>query len=62
MVNRELVEARVLGEQLQAEQKLARLKLASLQGFWNYFRRRRLFDAGGPPFSPWPRVRRPRCR
>ncbi|MBK6453928.1 MAG: hypothetical protein IPF84_16035 [Proteobacteria bacterium] len=45
VVNRELVEARVLGEQLQAEQKLARLKLASLQGFWNYFRRRRLFDA-----------------
>jgi hypothetical protein len=45
LVDRELVEARVLGEQLHAEQKLARLKLASLQGFWNYFRRRRLSDA-----------------
>lgn len=44
-VDRELVEARVLEEQLHAEQKLARLKLASLQGFWNYFRRRGLLDA-----------------
>ncbi len=45
LVDRELVEARVLGEQLQAEQKLSRQRLASLQGFWNYFRRRTLFDA-----------------
>jgi len=44
-VERELVEDRVLGEQLQAEQKLARQRLASLKGFWNYFRRRALFDA-----------------
>jgi hypothetical protein len=45
LVERELVEARVLDEQLHAEQKLVRLKLASLQGFWNYFRRRGLLDA-----------------
>jgi hypothetical protein len=41
---RELTEARVLGEQLQAEQKLARQRLAQLKGFWNYFRRRRAAD------------------
>jgi hypothetical protein len=41
---RELAEARVLGEQLQAEQKLARQRLAQLRGFWNYFRRRRATD------------------
>jgi hypothetical protein len=45
LVDRELVEARVLGEQLQVEQKLARQRLASLKGFWNYFRRRTLSDA-----------------
>jgi hypothetical protein len=45
LLDRELVEARVLEEQLHAEQKIARLKLASLTGFWNYFRRRRLLDA-----------------
>ncbi len=45
LVDRELVEARVLGEQLQAEQKLARQRLASLTGFWNYFRRRALTEA-----------------
>ena len=45
LVDRELVEARVLGEQLQAEQKLSRQRLASLHGFWNYFRRRTLADA-----------------
>jgi hypothetical protein len=45
LVDRELVEARVLGEQLQAEQKLSRQRLASLKGFWNYFRRRALSDA-----------------
>jgi len=41
-VDRELVEARVLADQLQAEQKLAQQRLASLGGFWNYFRRRAL--------------------
>jgi hypothetical protein len=44
-VDRELVEARVLAEQLQAEQKQARLRLQDLRGFWNYFRRARLADA-----------------
>jgi hypothetical protein len=44
VVERELVEARVLAEQLQAEQKLARQRLEQLAGFWNYFRRRRLVD------------------
>lgn len=44
-VERELVEARVLAEQLQAEQKLARQRFEQLQGFWNYFRRRKLADA-----------------
>jgi hypothetical protein len=42
--DRELSEARVLGEQLQAEQKLARQRLAQLKGFWNYFRRRRAVE------------------
>jgi hypothetical protein len=44
-VDRELVEARVLADQLQAEQKLARQQLASLGGFWNHFRRRRLEES-----------------
>jgi chromosome segregation ATPase len=44
-VERELVEARVLAEQLQAEQKLARQRLEQLTGFWNYFRRRSLVDS-----------------
>ncbi|HET9694562.1 MAG TPA: hypothetical protein VFP48_09255 [Steroidobacteraceae bacterium] len=44
-VERELVEARVLAEQLQAEQKLARQRFEQLAGFWNYFRRRRLVEA-----------------
>jgi hypothetical protein len=44
VLGRELAEARVLGEQLQAEQKLARQRLAQLTGFWNYFRRRRAAD------------------
>jgi hypothetical protein len=42
--DRELTEARVLGEQLQAEQTIARRRLAQLNGFWNYFRRRRATD------------------
>jgi hypothetical protein len=44
-VDRELVEAKVLADQLQAEQKLAQQRLAELGGFWNYFRRRKLEEA-----------------
>ena len=44
-VERELAEARVLVDQLQAEQRLAEQQLAGLGGFWNHFRRRRLRDA-----------------
>jgi chromosome segregation ATPase len=43
-VDRELVEARVLADQLQAEQQAAERRLASLNGFWNHFRRKRLAD------------------
>ena len=43
-VDRELVEARVLADQLQAEQRLAHQRLAAATGFWNYFRRRRLLE------------------
>ena len=43
-VDRELLEARVLAEQLQAEQKLARQRLERLGGFWNYFRRRKVLE------------------
>lgn len=43
-VDRELVEARVLADQLQAEQHVAEQRLASLRGFWNHFRRKRLGD------------------
>lgn len=43
-IDRELVEARVLADQLQAEQKLSQQRLATLGGFWNYFGRRRLED------------------
>jgi hypothetical protein len=45
VVERELANARVLEDQLQAEQKLARQKLAQLRGFWHYFRRRTLTEA-----------------
>ena len=38
-VDRELVEARVLADQLQAEQKLGTQRMNELRGFWNYFRR-----------------------
>jgi hypothetical protein len=41
-VDRELAEARVLADQLQAEQRLAQRRYGELQGFWNHFRRRRL--------------------
>jgi hypothetical protein len=44
-VDRELVEARVLADQLQAEQRLAEQRFASLNGFWNYFGRRSLREA-----------------
>jgi hypothetical protein len=44
-IDRELVEARVLADQLQAEQKLAQQRLATLGGFWNYFGRRKLEEA-----------------
>jgi chromosome segregation ATPase len=44
-VERELAEARVLADQLQAEQRLAEQRLQDLRGFWNHFRRRRLADA-----------------
>ncbi len=43
-IERELLEARVLADQLQAEQKLAQQHLDGLRGFWHYFRRRRLAD------------------
>jgi hypothetical protein len=43
-VDRELVEARVLAEQLQLEQRDAENRLAALRGFWNHFRRKRLAD------------------
>ncbi|HEX7374860.1 MAG TPA: hypothetical protein VF277_07790 [Steroidobacteraceae bacterium] len=41
-VERELVEARILADQLQAEQTLATQRLEGMHGFWNYFRRRKL--------------------
>jgi len=44
-IERELSEARVLADQLQAEQKLTEQRLAKLQGFWNHFRRRRLHES-----------------
>jgi len=43
-VDRELVEARVLADQLQAEQKLGTQRMNELVGFWNYFRRRKLAE------------------
>ena len=43
-VDRELVEARVLADQLQAEQKLGMQRMTELVGFWNYFRRRKLAE------------------
>jgi hypothetical protein len=44
-VDRELVEARVLADQLQAEQRLAEQRMAALNGFWNHLRRKRLREA-----------------
>ena len=43
-VDRELVEAKVLADQLQAEQKLGTQRMNELGGFWNYFRRRKLAE------------------
>ena len=44
-VDRELVEARVLADQLQAEQRLAEQRFGTLGGIWNHFRRKRLREA-----------------
>ena len=44
-VERELAEARVLADQLQAEQKLARQRLADLRGFWHHFTRGKLEES-----------------
>ena len=44
-LERELVEARMLADQLQAEQRLAEQRFGDLRGFWNHFRRRRLREA-----------------
>jgi hypothetical protein len=44
-VERQLSEAQVLADQLQAEQKLVEQRLAGLRGFWNHFRRRRLRES-----------------
>jgi len=44
-VDRELVEARVLADQLEAEQRLEAQRLAGLRGFWNHLRRKRLGEA-----------------
>jgi len=41
-IDRELAEARMLADQLQAEQRLDEQQLAGLHGFWNHFRRRRV--------------------
>jgi hypothetical protein len=44
-VDRELVEASVLADQLQAEQRLAEQRLETLGGFWNHLRRKRLRES-----------------
>jgi hypothetical protein len=41
-VDREVYEARILVDQVEAEQAARRERLAGLRGFWNYFRRRTL--------------------
>jgi chromosome segregation ATPase len=46
-LERELSEARVLADQLQAEQRLAEQQVAGLRGFWNHFRRVRLLESIG---------------
>ena len=44
-LDRELSEARVLADQLQAEQRLAEQQVEGLRGFWNHFRRVRLLES-----------------
>jgi hypothetical protein len=44
-VDREIYEARILVDQLEAEQAADRERLAAMGGFWNYFRRRKLEQA-----------------
>jgi hypothetical protein len=44
VLERALVEARVLVEELEAQQTVAQQRLAQLRGFWHYFRRRKLAD------------------
>ncbi len=44
-MDRELAEANVLADQLQAEQRLGEQRLAGLRGFWNYFRRRSMQES-----------------
>jgi len=44
-VDRELLEASVLADQLQAEQRLAEQRLETLGGFWNHLRRKRLRES-----------------
>jgi len=41
-VDREVYEARILVDQVEAEQAARRERLTGLRGFWNYFRRRTL--------------------
>lgn len=43
-LDRELAEARMLSEELRAEQKLSERRLQEMRGFWNYFRRRKLSE------------------
>jgi len=42
--DRDLYEARILTDQLEAEQGTDLGRLAALKGFWNYFRRRRIAE------------------
>ena len=44
-VDREIYEARILVDQLEAEQAADRERLEAMGGFWNYFRRRKLEQA-----------------
>jgi hypothetical protein len=43
--DRELYEARIAADQIEAEQSADRQRLAGMRGFWNYFRRKRLGQA-----------------
>jgi hypothetical protein len=46
-VDREIVDAEVLRDQLAAEHRLAQQHRDSMRGFWNYFKRRRLDEEIG---------------